>query len=455
MRSTRRCALSVRVRDILVTVLAGATLAACESADGSTSADAALGGASPGPGSGGTAGGAPGGAAEIGGTPGAGGFPDVAPPDDPLAPDPEDEPAAETPEAAGPLGPDPAACEELDPEDAPADLCAPGQDGAGGADGEGEPPDEPPENPGPPPADCAVADDVCDEPDFCPPGTDPDCADLDAGEGEIDPDCPLPDGLCDEPDFCLPGTDPDCVMSAVPPPVDPGCAVADGFCDSPEPCPPGTDADCPDFSVEPEPEPEPESPPDLDALGYGGSDSCEGFNFDDECDVDLGNCPPNTDATDCALFGVNLPVDGGDGEAPYCPDPFAALGTCTVVCCDQSQFVLQTPDAGTCAQQWRKCRGHRQTVGIGYAAPGCDESKVLFRRGPACRECCARCQKARRYKFVDVNRKCTAAARMFCDDDRRGGLRRARWGHCGGPRVDLDEVLGGGFSSEDDEEFDP
>jgi hypothetical protein len=46
---------------------------------------------------------------------------------------------------------------------------------------------------------------------------------------------------------------------------------------------------------------------------------------------------------------------------------------------------------------------------------------------------------------VDVNRKCTAAARMFCDDDRRGGLRRARWGQCGGPRVDVDEVFGGGF----------
>jgi len=437
MRSTQVCTAAARVRDTLVTLIAGLILAACDPAGGTTSMDAAIGGASPGGVN----------AGEPGASSGGGGFPEVAPPDDPLAADPEDEPPADTLEAAGPLGPDPAACEELDPAEAPMDLCGPPAGGAGGSGGESE---EPPENPGPPPADCAMADDVCDEPDFCPPGTDPDCAGLDAGDAEVDPDCSLPDGICDEPDFCLPGTDPDCVMSAVPPPVDPGCALADGFCDSPEPCPPGTDADCPDFSVEPE--------PDLDALGYGGSDSCEGFNFDAECDVDLGTCPPNTDTTDCAEYGENLPgVEGGGGdtEATDCPDPFAAVGTCTVVCCDQSQFVLQTPDAGTCAQQWRKCRGHRQTVGIGYAAPGCDASQVLFRRGPACRECCARCQKARRYKFVDVNRKCTAAARMFCDDDRRGGLRRARWGHCGGPRVDLDEVLGGDSSSSDEEDFDP
>jgi hypothetical protein len=252
----------------------------------------------------------------------------------------------------------------------------------------------------------------------------------------VDPDCALPDGLCDEPDFCLPGTDPDCMMSVVPPDVDPGCAVADGFCDEPDPCPEGTDPDCM-ASGEPEPDPgaDPNDP-------YGGVDACDGANFDGECDVDTGVCAPGTDATDCAG------ADDGGGDAGACPDAFAPVGTCTVVCCDQTIFALQAPDSGTCAQQFRKCRGHRQTVAIGYAAPDCDTSTVLFQRGPACRSCCAKCNKGRRYKFVDVNRKCTAAARMFCDDDRRGGLRRARWGQCGGPEPDLDTIFGGGFSEE-------
>lgn len=370
-------------------------------------------------------------------TPGAGGFPEVVPPDDPFAPDPEDEPPAADPESAGPIGPDPAAC-ELDPS-APPGACEL-DEGAGGAGGAGFDPE-------PPPVDCAVPDDVCDEPDPCPAGTDPDCADSSpdpADEAVIDPDCAVPDGFCDEPDLCLEGTDPDCRMSAAPPGVDPACAEADGFCDEPQPCPEGTDPDC---MASGEPGAEPEPLPDAGDDPYGGVDDCGENNFDGVCDVDSEVCPPGTDATDCGGG-----VDDGGG---FCPDPFAAAGTCTVVCCDRTLFAFQAPDPGTCAQQYRKCRGHRQTVAIGYAAPDCSESKVLFQRGPACRSCCAKCNKSRRYKFVDVNRKCTAAARMFCDDDRRGGLRRARWGQCGGPTPDLDTIFGTGFESggDSDEEF--
>ncbi len=355
----------------------------------------------------------------------AGGFPEVEPADDPFAPDFEDEPPADDPAASGPIGPDPAACEL---EDAPPAGACDLDDGAGE----------------PPPADCAVPDEICDEPEFCPIGTDPDCADSSpdpADDAVIDPDCALPDGICDEPELCLEGTDPDCLMSAAPPAVDPACAESDGFCDEPEPCPEGTDPDC---MMSEEPVPEPDPLPDAGDDPYGGVDDCGESNFDGVCDVDTGVCPPGTDATDCG--GA---VDDGGG---VCPDPFAAAGTCTVVCCDRTLFAFQAPDAGTCAQQYRKCRSHRQTVAIGYAAPDCGASTLLFQRGPACRSCCAKCKKSRRYKFVDVDRKCTAAARMFCDDDRRGGLRRARWGQCGGPTPDLDTIFGTGLGDTGDSE---
>lgn len=164
MSATRRCAVLSRLRDIGVTVLVLLGPSACAEDAASTPDAGGFEGADAGPGgSGGT-----GGSAGTGGSDLAAGFPGVVPTDDPLAPDPEDEGPAMSPEEAGPVGPDPAACDELE-DAAPADLCAP-SDGAGGAE-------SPPDEPAAPPADCAAADDVCDEPDFCAVGTDPDCAD--------------------------------------------------------------------------------------------------------------------------------------------------------------------------------------------------------------------------------------------------------------------------------------
>lgn len=122
----------------------------------------------------------------------------------------------------------------------------------------------------------------CDEPDTCPPGTDVfDCCATkkdgkceEIGQGGPCPDgsdnydcgvCPtLGDGYCQEPDYCPPGTDQaDCcatTLNGICEEVDQGgpcpegsdfydCGecptLLDGHCDEPMPCPPGSDVgDC-------------------------------------------------------------------------------------------------------------------------------------------------------------------------------------------------------------------
>ncbi len=174
----------------------------------------------------------------------------------------------------------------------------------------------------------------CDEPDFCPVGTDTDCCASEqdgvceeqsmGGMCEDGTDyydcgyCPFEqDGFCDAPDFCPPGSDEvDCCAT----PEDAICEEMqfgglcndgsdffdcgycpyeqDGFCDAPFFCPEGTDeVDCcitTDDGI-------------CDELALGGT--CpDGEDFfdcgycpfenDGECDVPF-ICPENTDVNDC------------------------------------------------------------------------------------------------------------------------------------------------------------
>lgn len=335
-----------------------------------------------------------------------GGAATLAPIDTPAwAADPEDEGPAATPAASGPLGFDVAAC-GLD-AGAPADAC-PTPDVARPLPAGAVPVAAPVGG-------CEVADGRCQEPDHCAPGTDPDCVPLGPAG---DPDCGVPDGICDEGVICAAGTDPDCADEdddGVPAAdADPLCATPDGFCDEPEPCATGTDPDCVDCA-------EPDGICDEDSL----------------CDPDTDpDCQPDPEPAP----GVDAPSP--PDAPPVCDAPAPGPGTCTVVCCDDTRFVMEAPDAQTCQAQWRQCREHRKTVAISFSQPACENVVPLYQRTEPCLECCATCVGARREKFVDTGFQCTEAAMAFCAEDGRGGLLEARWGVCGGPEADAEDAAG-------------
>lgn len=205
----------------------------------------------------------------------------------------------------------------------------------------------------------------CDEPDFCPVGTDTDCCATEQngvceeqGMGGMCEDgtdyydcgyCPFEqDGACDVPDFCPPDTD---VQDCCATPGDATCEEQqfggmcedgsdffdcgycpfeqDGFCDAPDFCPPDTDVeDCcatPEDAI-------------CEEMQFGGM--CEDgsdffdcgycpFEQDGFCDAPFF-CPEGTDEADCCIttddgicdelaLGGTCP-DGQDFyDCGYCP----------------------------------------------------------------------------------------------------------------------------------------
>ncbi len=128
---------------------------------------------------------------------------------------------------------------------------------------------------------------VCDEPDFCPPGSDPfDC-------------CAAPqNGVCEEFDFggaCAPYSDYfDCGYCPF---------VADGVCDAPGVCPDGTD--------------------EVDCCASPQDGLCEEMSQG-------GQCPDGSDPYDC---GVCIYENDGACDVPdFCPD-----GTDAADCCATQQ----------------------------------------------------------------------------------------------------------------------
>ncbi len=232
----------------------------------------------------------------------------------------------------------------------------------------------------------SAGDGICDEPQRCPPGTDPDCCaapkngvcDEPSGgglcaEGSDYFDCGycLPsfveDGFCDEPNVCPPGSDDaDCCAH----PKDGECEevgrggeceegsdffdcgycpelwLADGLCDEPDFCPEGTDgADCCSHFADGECEETSmggECAEDSDWFDCGYCpDQWLGDGFCDEQQFG-GSCPPNTDPEDCcATWGDEMCEEpSGDGECPvlsdfldcgYCPTDWINDGYCAEV----------------------------------------------------------------------------------------------------------------------------
>ena len=240
---------------------------------------------------------------------------------------------------------------------------------------------------------CAFANDgYCDEPNICPPGTDPDCcAALHDGVCEEQSEggsCPdgsdwfdcgycvatlATDGFCDEPDLCPPGTDNDCCATRKNDVCEeasqggkcldgsdtydcgycPVVWIRDGICDEPEDCPEDSDgADC---------------------CAHFGDGVCEEASAGGECGVNSdwfdcdycfppwvsdgfcdeiqqgGSCPHNSDPEDCCATWA-------DGT---CEEPTAG-GECAAL----SDFF----DCGYCPQEWLD-DGYCDEVELGGSCP--------------------------------------------------------------------------------------
>ena len=212
-----------------------------------------------------------------------------------------------------------------------------------------------------------VGDGYCDEPNFCPEGTDSDCCatpgDTVCEEVSLGGDCPdgtdwfdcgyCPDnrngdGFCDEPNICPPGTDDDCCATwadgtceeaAMGGACDDGtdwfdCGYCpaeftnDHFCDEPDLCPQGSDA--------------------ADCCSHFADGTCEEQGKGGECAVDTdwydcgycrsdwlddgfcdevhqgGSCPSNSDPGDCcAKWGDGICEEpSADGQCPELSDYF-------------------------------------------------------------------------------------------------------------------------------------
>jgi hypothetical protein len=246
---------------------------------------------------------------------------------------------------------------------------------------------------------CPYADDgFCDEPNICPPGTDPDCcADLKNGvceEMDSGGTCPTGsdwhdcgycpaslsnDGFCDEPDVCPSGTDNDCCATR----KDGVCEeqskggdcldgsdsydcgycpegwAADGICDEPADCPEGSD----------------------------GADCCANFG-DGVCDEMSagGRCTANSDWFDCGYCFPGWVGDGfcdevqQGGSCPHNTDPEDCCATWDDDICEEPSAEGECPafsdflDCGYCPPEWIS-DGYCDEIELGGSCPAGTDSQ--------------------------------------------------------------------------------